>query len=115
MPFLWLNAVRQEPKPPNSNASIWWIFAGFCRVLLYRVSAGIALITRPSVRSADAFALAEKQKSVKKVRCQALSGGRRHPQPGPGNGKDPCEAAAGAQQARLSGYATNRAVHYAFA
>ena len=55
------------------------VFRGFSRSRLVGVSARIAFITRPSVRSAYAFALAEKQKSLERVRYQALSRGRRHP------------------------------------
>jgi hypothetical protein len=82
-------------------------FRGFSRRVSVGFSGGIALITRPSVRSAYAFALAEKQKSVRKVRYQALSRGRRHPQPRRQR-QGPCEAAAQSPQGHLAGFATYR-------
>jgi hypothetical protein len=36
MPFLWLNAGRHEPKPPDSNMLICWIFGALLGSLVPR-------------------------------------------------------------------------------
>src|SRR5258708_4054752 len=71
MPFLCLNSEQHEPKAPNSNVPICCILGG-SRVLFYRVSARIALITqkRNTKRALDAAKVRHMATCVEKARKQ---------------------------------------------